>query len=46
MEDTDYRGRITRVDSQMQRIKIEWLDKEGEEEYLWTSFWDILDIFE
>lgn len=44
-KDRDLRGKITRFDSQIKRIKIEWNDRDGEDEFEWISIYDIVDIF-
>jgi hypothetical protein len=44
-EDTDLHGKITKFDPQLKRMKVEWLEKDGMEEFVWVSVFDIVDIF-
>jgi hypothetical protein len=44
-EDTDLHGKITKFDSQMKRMKVEWQSKDGDDEFQWVSIYDIEDIF-
>jgi hypothetical protein len=39
-EDRDVRGKLTKVDSQLRRVRIDY-----EDDYEWISFNDIIDVF-